>query len=316
MDTWQFIIDQYKAGNDVAILYVVESIGSSPGRRGFKMAVSSGGLLSGTIGGGIMEHKFVEMARSFIKEPASHTGIYKQVHDTDSKNRSGMICSGEQTIFLYKVQQKDIPFIESLINSLQSRNTGTIKLSMDGIVFSDQKPKKDHFTLENDNNDFLYEETTGNKNILYIIGGGHCSLALSRLIHFMTFYTIVIDDRPGLNTMEYNTFVDEKIIIPTFESCGQIVKEGDNVYVVVMTFGYRTDDLVIRSLTGMKFKYIGLLGSTSKIKKMFDQYKSENFDQDWLAKIHSPVGVNIKSETTEEIAISIAAEIISIKNAI
>ena len=316
MNTWQFIIEQYQEGNQVILLYVLESIGSSPGRRGFKMAVSSSGQLYGSIGGGIMEYKFVEMARSLLNETETKTAIFRQVHDTDSSTRSGMICSGEQTIFLHRIRHKDIPFIQSLVLSLSDRKNGTLKLSREGIFFENEKPENQNYILLNRENDFLYEETTGYKNILYIIGGGHCSLALSRIMHSMDFYIIVLDERTGLNTMEQNTFADKKICISSYSLCDQHVIEGNNVYVVIMTFGYRTDDLVVHSLIGKEFKYIGLLGSANKIKKMYDQYEMEYMDPAWLSKIHSPIGINIKSETVEEIAVSISAEIISIKNSI
>src|SRR5437868_960925 len=101
------------------LLYVVESNGSSPGRQGFFMAINAKGRMEGSIGGGIMEHKFVEMAKDRLgsgdwsteyragsTEPGSL--IRKQVHDKSAKkNQSGMICSGEQTILLYTVKKED-----------------------------------------------------------------------------------------------------------------------------------------------------------------------------------------------------------------
>jgi xanthine dehydrogenase accessory factor len=81
-----------------------------------------------------------------------------------------------------------------------------------------------------------------------------------------------------------------------------------------MTFGYRTDDVAVRALVNKEFRYLGLLGSAAKIDKMFADYRSENVDEQWLQRIFSPIGIAIKSQTPEEIAISIAAEIIREKN--
>jgi xanthine dehydrogenase accessory factor len=67
-------------------------------------------------------------------------------------------------------------------------------------------------------------------------------------------------------------------------------------------------------LLGKEFKYIGLLGSKTKIEKMFDDYRKEGIDKKLLQQIHTPIGIPIKSQTPEEIAISIAAEIIREKN--
>ncbi len=81
-----------------------------------------------------------------------------------------------------------------------------------------------------------------------------------------------------------------------------------------MTFGYRTDDIAVRALLQKDFKYFGLLGSKKKIEKMFTEYRKEGIEEGVLKKIHSPIGIQIKSQTPEEIAVSIAAEIIKVKN--
>lgn len=314
MKTWQFIYDKLAASVDVILLYVLESKGSSPGRQGFKMAVAADNDFCGTIGGGIMEHKLVEMARDRLKQEAVSSTIYKQVHDkTAAKDQSGMICSGEQTIFFYKVQQKDKQHLKELIHSLETFKNGTLLLSQAGISFLNDIPGKDlHFEQYED--DFLLTEKTGYKNQLHIIGGGHCALAFSKIMSGMDFYITLYDERNDLNTVEQNVYVHEKKMLDSYDDLKEIIEEGGNVYVVIMTFGYRTDDIALKALINKKFKYLGVLGSKKKMEKMFIDYQKENMDVDLLKKIHSPIGIQIKSQTAEEIAVSIAAEIISVKN--
>lgn len=279
------------------------------------MAVASDNDFFGTIGGGIMEHKFVEMAKAKLQEETGQSIVYKQVHDKAAeKNQSGMICSGEQTIFLYKIQPPDIAPIQTLIKSLQQHKNGSLEITQNGILFSDKVPTKDfYFELKNEA-EFLFIEKTGYKNILHIIGGGHCSLALSRLMSSMDFYMTVYDERKGLNTMDQNGYAHEKKIIVSYERLKDIIAGGEHVYVVIMTFGYRTDDIALRALLGKPFKYLGVLGSKKKMEKLFEEYRNEGVDTGLLKNIHSPVGIQIKSQTTDEIAVSIAAEIIAEKN--
>ena len=149
---------------------------------------------------------------------------------------------------------------------------------------------------------------------MHIIGGGHCALAFSKLMRDMDFYIKVYDDRPALNTFEENNYAHEKIIVSSYSELESRIESGNNVYVVVMTFGYRTDDQAIKALLNKNFKYLGVLGSKKKMEKMFTVNKAENMNKRILNKIHSPIGIQIKSETPEEIAISIAAEIIAVKN--
>ena len=114
--------------------------------------------------------------------------------------------------------------------------------------------------------------------------------------------------------MVENNVVHEKHFINDFAQLNELITSGNNHYVVIMTLGYRTDDIALRALLGKEFKYLGLLGSATKIQKMLDDYRREGITDNVLQRIHAPVGLPIKSQTPEEIAISIAAEIIQIKN--
>ena len=130
----------------------------------------------------------------------------------------------------------------------------------------------------------------------------------------MDFHISLFDDREDLNTLAKNEFVHEKKIIETYEKIGDFIESGKNVYVVVMTLGYKFDEIVIRNLLDKNFKYFGVLGSKAKMKTLLRNLENEGFDKEKLARIHTPIGLHINSRTPEEIAVSIAAEIIAVKN--
>lgn len=315
---WQLIKDSLQHNIPVMLLYVLESKGSSPGRQGFVMAVSADGQMQGSIGGGIMEHKFVEMAKEKLQTASNELKagqVKKQIHDKSAaKNQSGMICSGEQTVFIYPVQLKEQAVIERIISILSANKSATLQLSPSGISVSDTAMHRPVFYSMQDENNWSYKERIGYIDHLYIIGGGHCALALSRLMSTMDFFIHLFDDREDLLTMQQNDFVHDKKKVNSFEELTSLLPSGQNNYVVVMTVGYRTDYISLRALAGKKFKYLGLLGSQKKIEKMFTDYRKEGMDEEFLQSIHAPVGLSIKSETPEEIAVSIAAEIIKVKN--
>lgn len=314
---WQLINDRMENGIPVMLLYVLESRGSSPGRQGFLMAVTAQGEMQGSIGGGMMEHKLVELAKEKLKTKSEkeHRGkLIRQIHDKSaSHDQSGMICSGEQTVFLYPVQEKDKAAIQEILSCLQNFQTGTLLISAQGIAFHSTISTNFFFHYTNAE-DWLYEEKVGYQQHLYIVGGGHCALALSKLMSSLDFYIHLFDDREDLFTMEQNDSVHQKMVVTDYSQLSSLIPSGDATYVVIMTFGYRTDDLAVRALLGKEFRYIGLLGSKTKIRKMFDTYREEGMEKSWLEKIYAPVGLPIKSETPEEIAISIAAQIIREKN--
>ena len=131
----------------------------------------------------------------------------------------------------------------------------------------------------------------------------------------MDFHISLFDDRPELNTIDKNRFAHEINIIDGYDQIANHIPSGENVYVVVMTLGYKWDEIVIRKLLDKDFKYFGVLGSKAKMATLLSTLKNEGFPVDKLQNIHTPVGLAINSRTPEEIAISIAAEIIAVKNA-
>ena len=309
------IKDSLEKNIRVRLIYVLESKGSSPGRQGFCMVVNAFGQMQGSLGGGIMEHKFVEVTKHHLQENTTTSHLINQVHNKSSgQNQSGMICDGEQTLFLYDVKKEDIETVASLLKSLQNNQQGTLQLTNNSFSFSEDIPLLNYSYELLADEKFIYKEKTGYKNYLYIIGGGHCSLALSKLMSEMDFYITVYDDRKDLFTMQQNSFAHEKIILNSYEELKIINFPIDNCYVIIMTFGYRTDKVAAEALQGKTLSYLGMLGSNNKIKELRQQFMSQGISHEWLQQIDAPAGLPIKSKTPEEIAISIAAKIIEVKN--
>jgi xanthine dehydrogenase accessory factor len=315
-EIWPFILKSLAEDVPVMLLYVLESKGSSPGRQGFGMAVNGRGAMAGSVGGGIMEHKFVEMAREKLRAAPAPALVRRQVHNKQAaQDQSGMICSGEQTILLYRVPAADLPAIREVDASLAAGRNGLLQLSPASLSFSPAAGSEpDYFFRFASQYDWLYRERTGYKNHLHLVGGGHCALALSRLMSQLDFCIHLYEDRPALNTFLENTWVQQKHLVKSYEDLADLVPAGDNQYVVLMTFGYRTDDLALRALLSKSFRFLGVLGSRNKIKKMFEDYRREGIGAEKLSQVHAPVGLPINSQTPEEIAVSIAAQLIGIKN--
>lgn len=314
LSIWQFIYSNLEQDIPVIMLYVLQSKGSSPGRQGFMMAVNALCEMNGSIGGGIMEHKFIEMAKAKMQQEPLQS-LYLQVHDKEAAaNQSGMICSGEQTIFMYRVKSKDAETIVPLIISLQSNENATLTLTNSGIHFSNTIPAENFFFNKKSETEFEYVEKTGFQNRLFIVGGGHCSIALSRLMSTMDFFIEVFDERAALNTMQQNQYAHRQHIVNDYTLLKEMITGGKHHFVVIMTVGYRTDAIVLKALQHQSFAYLGMLGSKAKTGKLLDELMKEGVDKKFIASIHAPIGIPIKSQTTEEIAISIAAEIISVKN--
>ena len=313
------------------LLIVAESSGSSPGREGYKMAVATDGELVGSIGGGIMEVNLVEQSRQILEALTSppvppHSGnpnavkpaasfALPQVHQKNAPNSSGMICSGRQTVIFKLLTPDDLDAVRAAEDALLNRRRD--ELTITPSLFSVGSPKDEDavgFKKLSDA-DFAYRELLGPADDLYIIGGGHCALALSELMSRLDFHIRLFDDRPNLNTLEKNRFADEIAVINGYDDIADHVPSDRNAYVVVMTLGYTTDEVVIKKLLDKESKYFGVLGSKAKMRTLLKQLKQEGYPEEKLNRLHTPIGIPINSHTPEEIAVSIAAEIISIKNA-
>ena len=320
LELWTFVVARLERGENVMILVVAESSGSSPGRQGYKMAVGADGELIGSIGGGVMEVNLVEQSHAILSEPPAVAGglsqrVKEQIHRKDVANSSGMICSGKQTVIFRYLTANDRNAADEAARSI-AKNDGCF-LEITSSEFSVRPPEggTPNFGFKKlTETEFLYRERLGPKNDLYVIGGGHCGLALSALMSKMDFRISIFDDRPDLNTLQKNEFADEIRVIESYDRIADHILSSSSAYVVVMTLGYKSDAVVIRSLIDKDFKYLGVLGSKAKMATLMKELKSEGLSVERLENIHTPIGLPINSHSPEEIAVSIAAEIISVKN--
>ncbi len=322
LSLWKFIAGRLQDHQHIMLLLVAESSGSSPGRQGFKMAVADDDQFHGSIGGGIMEVKLVELAKDLLKEEISLPKIKKQIHrKNESRDQSGMICSGEQTVFYFSLGAHHLPEVIKIID-VQGQyescllNISYVNYASDfSVSKSTQNSGSFHFTKVSEN-EFTWQEVIGYKQRLYIVGGGHCALALSDLMSGFDFYIHVIDDRPDLNTLTQNIFAHEKHVVESYDMIRDLIPSGPDVFVVVMTLGYRSDLIVLQQLAQNSFAYLGLMGSEAKVSALKDELLKIGFPESLLQNIHAPIGLKINSHTPEEIAVSIAAELILVKNTI
>ncbi|GAA4332080.1 XdhC family protein [Flaviaesturariibacter amylovorans] len=314
MNTWHFIHGKLEVGIPVLLLWVLESEGSSPGRRGFKMAVSADGAITGSIGGGIMEHKLVEKARALLQAGLGDILLQRQYHDKEhSRDQSGLICSGSQLVAFVPIGPEKEALVNSLLEAYAGHHDTRIRLSPGGFALEPAgHPSGSHFAYRDDT-DWSYSERLDQRPVIHIIGGGHVGLALSQQMTLLGFYIRIYDNRPELNTFAGNTHAQERVVAD-YETIDALIGDRPDDYVVIMTFGYRDDKTVFRRLLGRKYAYLGMMGSESKVLTLMRELQQEGISPEAWQHCFIPVGLPIYSKTPAEIAVSIAAEIIREKN--
>jgi len=313
---FSFIQTHLSQGKKVILMTVIGREGSSPGKQGFKMVVTSDGRFTGSIGGGVMEHRLVEQCKRLLKqkEPQQPFLMFLE-HDPEAKvNRSGMICSGGQTVAFTPLDEKDLTTVNVIFEATEQQRKGVFKLTEKGLFFMDgEQMQVISASKVISENQWEYTEQAGMPNILYIFGGGHVGLELSKVFHNLNFKIYLFDNRSEINTFEENRFADKKQIV-SYTNVAPLVPEGFNVYVAIVTFAHKSDEQILEQMLGKNLKYLGLMGSAKKIETIFGRLKQKGFTTEQLKKVYAPIGFPINSETPAEIAVSIAAQVVAVKN--
>lgn len=147
---------------------------------------------------------------------------------------------------------------------------------------------------------------------LVILGCGHVGQALAKLAHIAGWPITVVDDRPDFANV--HLFPPETIV-----HCGDFLETvrslhlAESDYVVIVTRGHQYDRICLEALHGRVLAYLGMIGSRRRVRGLMEELIKVGFDDQWLASIHSPIGLNICAETPEEIAVSIMAEMIQVR---
>ena len=306
---WQEIQDNLNKYGRLALAVVYDADHSTPGRAGFKMFVTPEGNTRGSVGGGKVEGMVIDECKELYNKDSSKN-YYKQYKLLGEAPESiGMICNGVQIIGFIMLKKEDVNTIERIINASNLHKKSSLKITESSFEYSDKQIRDTGFDAKTG----IYTERIGVRNRVYVFGGGHVGLAISNVMSRLDLKVIVIDNRKDVETLKENKFADE-IIIDDFVKATEIIIEDAYSYIVIVTPGHLQDKDVLRAVLNKNVKYIGMMGSESKVRTIYKELKAEGIDPVLLERIHSPIGLKIKSETPDEIAISIAAEIIKIKN--
>jgi xanthine dehydrogenase accessory factor len=146
---------------------------------------------------------------------------------------------------------------------------------------------------------------------VYIFGAGHISSILAKISKLLRFTVVVIDDRKDYANKE--RFPDaDRILVDDFDQAFSKLTIDKQSYIVIVTRGHHYDELVLRKAIHTPAGYVGMIGSKSKVKTVFNNLRASGVENKLIERVHSPIGLDINAETPEEIAVSIIAEIIKI----
>jgi xanthine dehydrogenase accessory factor len=159
----------------------------------------------------------------------------------------------------------------------------------------------------------FFIEPLSTQNHLFIFGAGHVGLALARLACQVGFEYTVIDDREEFANRD--RFPDAgEIVVNNMGKYADELECHPSDFIAIMTRGHMNDYEVIKGIIQKPYRYLGMIGSISKRNEIYSRLRETGITDDLLKEVHSPIGLNIHGETPEEIAVSIVAEMIKVKN--
>jgi xanthine dehydrogenase accessory factor len=290
----------------VVLATVTAAHGSTPRVAGARQLLTAAGTTAGTVGGGVMESRVLELAKQTL-EDGHFRSLEADLCGEMDDVRDG-VCGGRMTIWLSRLEGAEaLNVVEEIERSLQVGRCVTLATRKEGLALVEH-------SVATGLHDGEFIEVLEPSPRLLIVGAGHVGRALAWQMIQLGFVAAIQDDRRGFLVPE--DFPMECELESDLESCAQRLRvwEGRR-HTALVTRGFRQDVEALKRLAdggGVGWlDYLGVLGSKKRIATVFAACRKAGLPAFSNDVLHAPIGVEIGAETPEEIAVSIAAEIIN-----
>ncbi|MCF6332964.1 MAG: XdhC family protein [Draconibacterium sp.] len=328
---------------------VTKTGGSTPQKPGSSAIFGQNGLLAGTIGGGAVELTIQKQAVSAVQTKKS--AYYEFNLDNNISDLTGAICGGAMNIMLDANPEKHIKVFEECKKSCISRVPGVLvtvfsskesgKTSIERMWVTNESysaistnlnveialavKNMLNKSIQNDfdeirfqaqiaeEKDIAFLETIVPLSQLIIAGAGHVGKALSHLGNLLDFEVTVWDDRTEFANKK-NLPDAQSILCGNLEESFGKIEIDHATYLIIVTRGHNDDADVLKKFIGSPAAYIGMIGSRRKIALVRVKFLTQKWatPEQW-DKIYAPIGIEINSKTVQEIALSIAAQLVQVR---
>ena len=335
-------LDQWRQDNEkIAITTVVETWGSAPRPVGSKMVTTQSGGIAGSVSAGCVEGAVIEESAEVMS-----TGKPKLVDFGVADETAwgvGLACGGKIKVFIepglsidsiYHVLKENlvngIPFFTiTYLDGSEEQTNKKLLVEPGGKQIGDLDLPVERNKILDEALNYLANEKSGiitdsaGANLfievqplppkLIIIGAVHLSVPLITIANTIGFETILIDPREAFASHERFPHVDQLIQNWPDEALQEFVIDK-SAYIVVLTHDPKLDDPALLSALTSDARYIGALGSRRTNQKRFERLRDAGLTEDQLSRLHAPIGLDLGGRSSNEIAISIMAEIVQVRN--
>ncbi len=337
------LLEFLKAGEPVVLAQVIGTEGSAPQIAGAAALFTRDGLAAGTVGGGTAEAKTQKAAGRALRSGRSALlsfNLAGEIHlDADG------VCGGTMRLLVDADPGRDRAIFAAAVRAAGLRRPGLMAvairpsphgggvsvrrgwipaavpgsrlkaagwarfLDQAAAALAEKKPR-----LAAAGRGWIYLEPRLPAPRLLIAGAGHVGLAVARLGAFLGFAVEVIDDRPEFASEDRFPWAEMIIVGDPARELERAAIDG-TTYVVLVTRGHRHDAAALRACIRRPAAYIGMIGSARKAGLLRDEFLARGWASaaEW-DRVHAPIGLTIGSRTVEEIAVSISAELVAVRN--
>ena len=336
-------VNLLKKGDQIVVATVVRTKGSTPQKPGSKLLVRKDGSGVGTLGGGCVEGDIWFAAKELLKR-GGDTEYREYELNEDLAAEDGLVCGGTMFFqidpvyspeqYLSYAREIDEAYrggasvaLASVIRAggssapagakLMIRDSGETEGTLGSAALDADAASRALGLMPHGRNEYVSHESGAEYFIeayttppqLVVCGGGHVSKAIAPLAKTVGFRVFITDDREEFANAE--RFPEADILMPLKpEEALPKLPINANTFIVVATRGHRYDNVALEAAARTPAKYVGLMGSRRKTILIYEDLLRSGVPLDRVREIRSPVGLDVRARTPEEIAVSIMAEVL------
>src|SRR6059058_547160 len=301
-------------GDPVAVATVISTWGSAPRPAGSRMAISQSGQIAGSVSGGCLEGEVFEQAQAILKgKPASlfHYGVSDDLAWT-----VGLSCGGEVDVLiepLTDVHRNLIGALEAERPVVLETDVGATPGARQLLTLADAGAPE---LLEEENpvrRDGVFLEPFPRPPELFIFGGSHVAIPLTRLADALGFRVSVVDARAEFADRE--RFPQARQVIHAWPD--EVLKDlpmDGSTYVVILTHDPKFDDPTITAALRENPRYIGAIGSKKTHRERVARLVAAGVNPSEIERVHAPIGLDLGAQTAEETALAILAQMVAVRH--
>lgn len=309
---------EWSAGNGCMLATVVSRSGSAPRGAGTGMVVSIAGEQTGTVGGGFLEYRVKQDSLAMLQQ--NESGVRDYVIHADEKDA---YSGGVTILFRAFTGETARPLVLAMLAALDREADAYLVCPIaaahpgDSIVLSaevlektcgiESLPKEAILTGENPS--WFIEPLREIPRVL-LFGGGHVAQCMARQLDLLEYRVWVLEDREAF-AQESLFPAAERVICCDYDRMETSLQITKRDHGIVMSRGHETDYQILRWLLRAEADYIGCIGSKRKSSLTKERLLADGVTESQIARLHAPIGLSIGAQTPAEIAVSIAAELIS-----